>query len=167
MREDARHTSAAARRIVTRRQDMRFVAALICVAAVSGSLLAQAPATRRDGNWQVTMEINIPGMPQSMPPMTMNQCITKEQANDPSKLLPQGGGRGMPPECKVSDMKTEGNKTSWSMKCEGQMPMSGTGEFTFNGDTYTGLMKIDTDRGGQPMTMTMKYAGKRLGDCTQ
>jgi hypothetical protein len=144
---------------------MRFLAALLSVAVVSGSLLAQTPGPRRDGNWQVTMEIDIPGMPQAMPPMTMNQCITKEQAADPSKLVPQGGGRGMPPDCKVSDMKSEGNKISWTMKCEGQTAMTGSGEFTFNGDTYTGLMKIDTDRGGQPMTMNMKYAGKRLGDC--
>jgi hypothetical protein len=146
---------------------MRFAAALIAAAVVSGSLLAQAPGVRRDGNWQVTMELNIPGMPQGMPPMTMTQCITKEQAADPSKLVPQGAGRGLPPDCKISDMKTEGNKTSWSMKCEGQTAMNGTGEFTFVGDTYTGLIKMDTDRGGQPATMTMKYSGKRLGDCTQ
>ena len=145
---------------------MRFAAALISAAAVSGSLLAQVPGPRA-GNWQITMEISIPGMPHGMPPMTMNQCITKEQAADPSKLVPQGAGRGMPPDCKVSDMKTEGDKTSWSMKCEGQIAMSGTAEFTFNGDTYTGITKIDTDRGGQPMTMTMKYSGKRLGDCAQ
>ena len=94
---------------------MRFAAALMGAAALSGSLLAQVPGPRA-GNWQVTMEINIPGMPQGMPPMTMTQCITKEQAADPSKLLPQGAGRGLPPDCKVSDMKTEGNKTSWAMK---------------------------------------------------
>jgi hypothetical protein len=66
---------------------MRFPAALLSVVVVSGSLLAQTPGPRRDGNWQVTMEIDIPGMPQGMPPMTMNQCITKEQAADPSKLV--------------------------------------------------------------------------------
>ena len=76
-------------------------------------------------------------------------------------------GRGLPPDCKVSDMKTEGNKTSWSMKCDGQTAMNGTGEYTFSGDTYTGQMKIETDRGGQPMAITTKYTGKRIGDCTQ
>ena len=98
--------------------------------------------------------------------MTMSQCITKEQAGDPSKLVPQGAGGGLPPDCKVSDVKTEGNKTSWAMKCEGQMPMSGTGEFTFNGDLYTGLMKIDTDRGGQPITITMNTRGSASATAT-
>jgi hypothetical protein len=146
---------------------MRFAAALISAAAVSGSLLAQTPSAPREGNWQITMELDIPGMPQGMPPMTTTRCVTKEQAADPSKLLPQDGARGLPADCKVSDIKTEGAKTSWSMKCDGQVAMNGTGEVTFAGDTYTGLMKMTTDRSGQPMTMTMKYAGKRLGDCAQ
>ena len=38
---------------------------------------------------------------------------------------------------------------------------------TFTGDTYTGTMKMDMARGGQPMAVTMKYNGKRLGDCTK
>ena len=79
--------------------------------------------------------------------------------------MPQGpggrGGRGMNDSCKVSDYKAEGSKVSWSMKCEGPQAMSGTGEFTYGADTYAGVMKID--RGGQQMTM--KYSGKRLGDC--
>jgi hypothetical protein len=141
----------------------------MCAVAMSVSLLAQGPGPRRDGNWQVTIEMEMPGMPQRMPPMTMTQCVTKEQANDPSKIVPEGpGGRGgMPPDCKVSDMKNEGNKLSWSMKCEGQNAMTGTGEFIYTADTYTGTMKMNMERGGQPMAMTMKYSGKRLGDCTK
>jgi hypothetical protein len=37
----------------------------------------------------------------------------------------------------------------------------------YSADSYVGTMKMTTGRGGQPMTMTMKYAGKRLGDCTK
>ena len=53
------------------------------------------------------------------------------------------------------------------MRCEGDSPTTGTGEFVYAGDTYTGTMKMTTGRGGEPMTMTMKYAGKRLGDSTK
>jgi hypothetical protein len=122
---------------------------------------------RRDGNWQVTMEMNMPGMPQGMPPMTMTQCVTKAEAEDPSKLVPQGGRGGPPPECKVTDQKIDGNKITWSMRCEGANPMTGTGEFVYSGDSYVGTMQMTTGRGGQPMTMTMKYTGKRLGDCVK
>jgi hypothetical protein len=41
--------------------------------------------------------------------------------------------------------------------------MSGSGEVVYSGATFEGLMKMV--HGGQ--TMTMKYSGKRLGDCTK
>jgi len=139
---------------------------LALVASLSLSGLAQGPGPRRDGNWQVTMEMDMPGMPQKMPPMTLNQCLTKADAEDPTKLAPQGRGQA-PSNCKVSDFKTDGNKVTWSMRCEGDTPMTGTSEFVYTADSYVGTMKMTTGRGGQPMTMTMKYQGKRLGDCTK
>ena len=141
-----------------------FAAAAALTLVVTVSAIAQGPGPRRDGNWQVTMEMDMPGMPQKMPPMTMTQCVTKADADDPMKMAPQGRGAA-PSNCKVSDYKTEGNKVTWSMRCDGENPMTGTGEFVYSGDTYTGTMKMTAGRGGQPMTM--KYAAKRLGDCTK
>jgi hypothetical protein len=103
--------------------------------------------------------MDMPGMPMKMPAMTTTQCITKEQAEDPQRSVPQG--RGAPNNCKVFDYKVAGNKVTWSMKCEGPEAMSGTGEITYGENTYDGVMKME--REGQ--TMTMKYTGKRLGDC--
>jgi hypothetical protein len=66
-------------------------------------------------------------------------------------------------DCKISDYKVEGNKVSWSMKCTGRDAMSGTGALVYAGDTYTGVVKMSSGR----ETMTLRYRGKRLGDCTQ
>jgi hypothetical protein len=41
--------------------------------------------------------------------------------------------------------------------------MTGTGEITFAGDTFTGTMTMATDVGA----VTAKMTGKRVGDCTQ
>ena len=142
------------------------------VVAGSVSLLAQA-GPRRDGNWDVTIEMQMPGMPNmpqgmSMPPIKTTQCITKEDAADPTKSIPQRPQRGGPPgDCKVSDYKTEGPKATWSMVCTGAQPMTGKGEFVYAADSYTGTMTMNVERGGQPMAMTMKYTGKRLGDCVK
>ena len=136
---------------------LRNTACLTVVAGLSISALAQSP--RRDGRWEVKTEMEMPGMPMKMPPMTTTQCITKEQAEDPQRSVPQG--RGAPNNCKVFDYKVAGNKVTWSMKCEGPEAMSGTGEITYGENTYDGVMKME--RQGQ--TMMMKYAGKRLGDC--
>jgi Protein of unknown function (DUF3617) len=147
---------------------------LAVIVACSAAVFAQGPGPRRDGNWDVTIEMqmpNMPNMPQGMtiPPIKTTQCITKEQAADPSKAMPtppQRGG-GPAPDCKVSDYKTVGNKVTWSMSCTGAAAASGTGEFVYTDDAYTGQMVMNVERGGQPMAMTMKYTGKRLGDCTK
>lgn len=156
---------------------MKRVLAGACalVAAVSVSMLAQS-GPRRDGNWEIIIQMEMPDMPNmpagmTMPPMKTTQCITPKDAADPMKAMPQRpagrGGAANPNDCKLSDYKTEGNKVSWAMKCEGAQPMSGTGEFVYGVDSYTGTLKMDMARGGQSTGMTMKYTGKRLGDCTK
>jgi hypothetical protein len=137
------------------------IAMIAVVLGVSAAALAQAP--RQDGRWEVKMEMSMPGMPAGMPPVTTTQCITPEEAKDPQKAMPQAGARGGPGNCKVSDYKVVGNKATWSMACTGAEAMTGTGEIIYSGDTYTGTTKIN--RAGR--VMTMKYSGKRLGDCTK
>jgi hypothetical protein len=128
------------------------------VLALGVSLLAQG--ARRDGRWEVKVEMQMAGM--TMPPQTITQCVTPKQAADPQSAVPPAGrGRGGPgADCKVSDYKTEGNKVTWTMACT---QMTGSGEFLYAGDTYTGTMKMSM----QGQDMTMKYSGKRLGDCTE
>jgi hypothetical protein len=125
---------------------------------VAATMFAQGP--RRDGRWQVTIEMQMAGM--TMPPQTATQCITPEDANDPQKAMPQGGRGNPATDCKISNYKVDGNKVTWSMACA-RDKMSGSGEFLYSGDTYTGTMKMNAE--GQEMTM--KYSGKRLGDCTK
>jgi hypothetical protein len=137
----------------------RMFAVLACVIALSWAAAAQGP--RRDGNWEITMQMDMPGMPMQMPPMKTTQCITPQQANDPNLSLPKGGDNAS--DCKVTDQKIVGNTISWAIKCEGKSPMTGTGEITYAGNSYDGWMKMQTAQGA----MTMKYTGKRLGDCTK
>ena len=136
------------------------------VLGLSAAPLAQAP--RRDGKWEVTMTMEMAGMPASMPPVKTTQCITKEQADDPQKLVLQQPQRGnQQSDCKVSDYLVSGNKVTYSMKCTTPAPMDATGEIIYGDNTYNGTMKMNMGRGGQSMAMTMKYSARRLGDCTQ
>jgi len=135
-----------------------IAAALASVSSVFiGPVFAQAPV--RDGRWEVSTEMEMPGMPMKMPPTKTMQCITKEQANDPSQSVPQDKNS----DCKVSDYKIAGNKVTWTVKCEGTNAMTGNGEIVYGADTYDGWMKIKT----ADTEMTMKYKAKRLGDCTK
>ena len=146
---------------------MKLRIATVVGAVLALSIAAFAQNVRRDGKWEIKMEMEMPGLPAGMPPMTTEQCITPEEANDPQKMAPPmgrgRGGRGGG-NCTVSDYKVDGNKVTYSMKCDGREPMSGTGEFLYAADSYTGVMTMDMGGRG---TMKMKSNGKRLGDCTK
>jgi hypothetical protein len=132
--------------------------ALLVVTTVAVSpALAQTPM--RDGQWEVTMQMEMPGMPMQMPAMKSMQCVTKEQLKDPGNALPKGPDSK---DCKVSDYKAEGSKVSWKMACTGAQKMSGSGEIAFKGDSYDGAMTMTMDPQGE---MKMKLSGKRVGDC--
>lgn len=153
---------------------MTFALVSASLLACSLPLFAQGPGgPRRDGNWEVTVQMDMPGMPAgvNMPPMTMTQCITPQDAADPAKAIPQQPqGRGGQNDCKISDYKTEGNKVSWKMACTTPQRMTGTSEFVYGKDSYTGTMVMDMGAGrpgGPGGPMTMKYSAKRLGDCNK
>ena len=121
---------------------LRASFAVAATLAVCTSLLAQEP--RRDGNWEITMKMEMPGMPMAMPPITTTKCVTQAEVDDPMKAMPSGQGNDTS-KCKMTDYKTEGHKSTWAMKCEGKPAMSGTGEITYAGNTYTGAMKLDSE----------------------
>lgn len=136
---------------------------LVTVVLLSSLSLIHAQGPRRDGRWQVSVEMNMPGMPGGMPPLTVEQCVTKEEADDPTSVMPKGPGNSDGQDCKFSDQKIDGNAVSWSMSCTMPLEMTGSGEFTYGTDTFEGVTKMEMH--GQ--TMTTKYAGTRLGECVK
>lgn len=141
---------------------MRFrtIALLVCLLTPSTTAFAQAP--RRDGNWEITLDVTLDGVAEKIPARTMTQCITKDEVAAGKGTIP--GHHGIPGGCSASDHKVEGNRVSWTFKCETPQPVSGSGEIVYTDEhSYKGAMTFTRDG----KTMTMKYEGKRLGDCTK
>ena len=136
--------------------------ALFAVSVFAVLLLAQAQM--KPGRWEVTMQMDMPGLPVKMPATKTTSCITPQQAETPGGTLssPGGRGRGGNEDCKTTDQKIDGNKVTWKMACTGANAMTGDGEMVFNGDSYAGKMNMNMAQG----QMTMQYTGKRIGDCT-
>jgi hypothetical protein len=142
---------------------MKMRTALLVVALFVVSLAVFAQGVRRDGKWEVKVQMDIPGMPGGMPPTTFTQCITPKDAADPLKAMPPSGrGQVADPSCKVQDYKVDGNKVTWSMKCDAPQAMTMTGELVYSTNAYTGTLKMSVGGRGD---MTMKYDAKRVGDC--
>ena len=129
------------------------------VALLAGTVLSvSAPALAADmmkpGLWEVTTTVQMPGMPFQPPPQTMRHCYTAQEVKE--EPVPKNN------DCKITDLKSSGNKVSWKLECKGEMAGKGEGEMVYQGDSaYEGKTKMQT----QGMTITSRYKGKRLGDC--
>lgn len=142
-----------------------FVLFAFCALAAA-PLFAQA--LMRPGLWETTAKMEMPGMPVQMPETKTTSCITPEQAKTPGDTVANQGGRGRGrgrgnDDCKTSDYRTDGNKTTWKMACTGANAMTGDGEMTFSGDSYSGKTTMSMAQG----QMTIQYSGKRLGECKE
>lgn len=127
---------------------------------VAGILLlsagyASAADSIREGQWEITSQTDMPGMPMKMPATTIKHCYTKEDVKDHRKVVNQDKN------CKVTDYKVSGNKVTWAMQCTGEHEGTFNGETTFSTNAYSSIMKMKS----QGYSMTVNVKGKRIGDC--
>ncbi|HEX8254479.1 MAG TPA: DUF3617 family protein [Thermoanaerobaculia bacterium] len=137
------------------RKYMLYVLAATTVLSTATTMSA-ADHPQKPGKWQVKVQMEIPGMPFQMPPVTTNVCLTAEDLADPQKAVPNDPKA----KCTISDYKVDGNKVTWSIDCP-KDKTKGTGEITFTDSSYTGTM--DMTVGDQQMKT--KYSGKWMGEC--
>lgn len=145
---------------------MKLRNAVLLAAVCALALPTFAAHPQKPGKWEMTTEIDMPGMPMKMQPMTHTMCVTKEDLEkNPEGTVPRPRSRnGSDSSCKVSDYKTDANTVSWKITCEGQNPVNGEGKITYTADSFKGAMTMKIgDR-----EMTAKYSGKFLGaECTK
>jgi hypothetical protein len=127
---------------------------LVSLAAIAG--LFSATAFSAPGEyWEVTSKMEMPGMPMAIPPTTSKVCISRNDEKDPGKLMRSKNSS----DCKLTDIKTSGNKTTWKIKCNSDEISGGSGEMTRSANSYKGVMHLS----GQNGEMTQTYDGKRVG----
>jgi hypothetical protein len=137
---------------------------LICAALLVAPLAARAESKVKPGQYTVTITMDMEGMPQQMPPMTMQKCVTPEDAKDPSSVVRAGKG-GHEHDCEMKDKKIEGNKVTWTMDCK--QKGHGTGSITISGDSYEAVTHLEmVDKSGTPRKMTSTVKAKRTGECS-
>ena len=111
----------------------------------------------KEGLWEITTKMEIPGMPVPMPPITFRQCMTNQNP------VPNQSQSGQ--ECRMKNVKTKGNTVSWEMVCDSQQgEIKSSGKITYKGDRFDGVVMMDMPGQGQ-MKMTM--TGQRIGKCNK
>ena len=60
----------------------------LALSAAALTLLAVptfASSPQKPGNWQMTIEVEMPNAPVKIPPMTFTHCVTKEDVENPER----------------------------------------------------------------------------------
>lgn len=106
--------------------------------------------------WEITTQSQMSGM--NMPQTTLTICQPKRGEPDPQQMMQDDGN------CKISDIKHTDNKITWKVHCDGDgQKMSGSGEMTYNKNSYRGKMRMSGTADGEKMEMSATYRGKRIG----
>lgn len=131
----------------------------IFVLSVFLTLAVPAMAMAATGEWwEVTMKMEMPGMPAEMagmmPAQTSKVCMLKGQEKDPAKSDNK--------DCTISDVKYSGNTTSFKMKCTGKDAMTGDAVLTHTPNSFSQKVNMQSKQG----KMTMISNGKPIaGAC--
>ncbi|OAI50116.1 hypothetical protein AYO46_10565 [Betaproteobacteria bacterium SCGC AG-212-J23] len=129
-----------------------FVFALILS---GGAARADIPA----GNWEMTLTTSIEGMPGAMAPVTQVRCLTREDAQDPSRLV------GSAPGCEFSNKQDTGSEISFDVVCSGQVSMGGRGVMRYTAQSVEGSLDLTANASGQRIVTRSQLSGRRLGEC--
>ncbi len=134
---------------------------LCCLsAALAAPPLASAAPNMEEGNWEVTMNMKMEGMPFAMPPVKHNQCMTKKD------MVPNASA-DKKSSCDVKDQKVSGDTVSWRMVCkDSEGTTEGEGKITYFGRRYEGTMQAKvTPKRGKVMNVSYQMQGRHTGAC--
>jgi len=152
--------------------------AIVAMAAMSMSFISAAQADGiKPGQWETSVKTNMANMPKISPeqaaqmkqmgielptadkPMTVQQCITPEQAKLDKPFTPQEDK-----DCKVNNYKHVGNKVSGDIVCTGDMKAAGKFAMTTYGDSaYKATSSIKgTSKQVGVVDQTFEITGKWL-----
>jgi len=117
------------------------------------------------GLWALTLETSVPATPGfSMPPTTVNQCLTEQDAEDPSAVI---GGVANPgaSDCTFSEKSYTGNTLHFRMECAGTLGMQTQGDVTYSATSIEGNIISTANMMGQKTELHSKITARRIGDC--
>jgi hypothetical protein len=144
---------------------MRILILAILAAALHADRAHAATLDIREGLWEITVKMEMTGMPAGVPAQALQRCLTRKDVDDPRNLTPAAGGSAE--RCQFSDYTLQGNTATWSWTCAGEGAMTGSSTITFSQTSYRGTSRMAMKHTGPVKSMVMHYTGRRLGDCAK
>ena len=150
----------------------RNAGAALCLAlTTSASALAQTPV--KPGKWELTSTYK--GIPFGGDgTRTRTACLSLATLGaNPEKVLMDASpppsddtSSPAPPQCTYTDVRREGNQSTWSVSCESPK-MTGSGSATLLSPEQVTLQeKLELKMGFSDRTVQRDVRARRVGDCS-
>lgn len=131
-----------------------LIASILAVAALS----VHAEQRMAPGLWEFTNTMTTPKAPKPQT-ATIKRCITEKEVKNPALL--QGKADK---DCKVTPKGKSGDAYAWEMECA-KSGMKGSGTMRYGKGTVEGETKMTASSKGEPVEITTKMKGRRVGPC--
>jgi Protein of unknown function (DUF3617) len=118
------------------------------------------------GMWTLSVTNKVAALPGFAPtPYTLNQCLTEQDAKDPSRVL---GGLSNPgaSDCVYTDKSYSGNTFRFKMQCAGSLGMHASGEVSYSATSLQGNISSTSSMNDQTIKLDVAISGTRTGDCS-
>jgi hypothetical protein len=145
-----------------------LMAALVLASPATGSAQIQL----RPGQYEITLDMNLP-VPREAQNAVLGaagfnkqkrlQCITADEAKEAKDIAAFLARDLEESNCKMSDIKTTGNKMTYTTTCvDDDIRITMNTEMTVGPDSLT---SFTTGRDSLGQTSTVKATAKRIGEC--
>jgi hypothetical protein len=117
------------------------------------------------GLWEITMESRVGTAPEWAPaPFNLRQCLTANDARDPSKLIGSISTPGAT-GCTYTERNYSGSIFRFALDCSGTFGIKSRGSVTFSATEFSGEITATGNVAGQTTELQNKVSGTRVGDC--
>lgn len=118
------------------------------------------------GMWALSMESKVASMPDfAPPPYTQDQCLTAQDAKDPSRVLGSVANPGAN-DCTYTEKDFSGDTFRFKMKCAGSLGIQASGEISYSATTMQGNITTTASVQGQTTEFLLKVSAHRTGSCS-
>ena len=138
---------------------------IFAIVLLSALATSSFTAVIQPGLWELTMETRVAASPDFAPaPTSINQCLTAQDAQDPSRVL---GGVANPgaSDCTYTEKNFVGSTFRFKMQCAGSFGIQTRGEITYSATSMQGDIVSTASVLGQATELKSKITARRLGDC--
>ena len=143
---------------------LRLITALVLALSSHGAFAAEVSP----GNWEITVTMRVPGVPQAFGPHSRNQCLQASDTKDPGRVFGALPGAGT---CQFGNRNDTGSRYSFTVSCGGAIPMSGNGSVNYSAQSMNGELvlgaTLPSPDGGAPQKVDTRseLSARRTGSC--